>query len=299
MGGADIIPGVSGGTMALILGIYERLVTAISRLDIALLGHLRCRRWRAAANHIDFGFLVAVLAGIALGVGGLASLMHYLLENHLQHTYAGFFGLILASSVLVARMIDRWPPAAAATALGALVFAYWLVGRLPAEPPPGLLYVFLCGAVAICAMILPGVSGAFILLIMGRYHDITGLLRDMLRFEIDLDGLAALGVFALGALSGLLAFSKFLHWLLAHYHRATIAALCGFMVGSLRRIWPFKEGGDADIDAFVGNVVPDLSVGNSWISIAILLLAGGLVMVLDYVSRRMQARQRPLTRRCE
>ncbi|MBW3543184.1 MAG: DUF368 domain-containing protein, partial [Planctomycetes bacterium] len=164
MGAADIIPGVSGGTVALILGIYERLVTAVSRFNLTFFGHLRRREWLAAAAHVDAGFLGALLIGIGTGIVCLASLMHWLLENQRQHTFAVFFGLILASSWIVARMIGRWSALRAVLLAAAVVAAWLFVGmEFLQSPPEGLWYIFVCGTLAICAMILPGVSGAFLM----------------------------------------------------------------------------------------------------------------------------------------
>ena len=241
MGGADIIPGVSGGTVALIVGIYERLVTAISRFDVELIGLIRSRSWKAAAEHIDLRFLVTLGIGILTGIASLATLTNYLLDNHQAQTLSLFFGLILASSFLVGRMVERWSLATIGLLAAGTVFAYWLVGQLPAVPPEGAWYVFLCGAVAICAMILPGISGAFIMLIMGMYADITGAISAVTHGEATAQTFLTLGIFACGCALGLLSFSKCLRWLLARHEAATMATLCGFMFGSLRKIWPFKE----------------------------------------------------------
>lgn len=293
MGGADIIPGVSGGTVALILGIYDRLVTAISRCDLTLLSHAKRREWNAAAAYVDLRFLIALGTGIVLGVAGLASLMHYLLEHQLQATLAAFFGLILASSVLVARVINRWGPAELLLLPAGAIFAYWLVG-LPTlnSPPDGNLYVFLCGMIAICAMILPGISGAFILLILGKYHDITGLLKDVLHGEISLGVLVTIATFVLGCLIGLLSFSKVLRWLLARHESVTMAILCGFMAGSLRKVWPFKFDLTPNITEFKSkqfeNTWPTVFTTDVLAAFAITVLAAGLVFGLDYVTKVLQ-----------
>jgi len=244
MGGADIIPGVSGGTVALILGIYERLVTAISRFDLVLAGELRHRRWAAAAQHVDLRFLTSLGCGILLGIAALSKLIHFLLEQHYQHTLSAFFGLILVSSLLVGRMVapKNRMQALGAVLLGATTggFAFWLVGQPFMEPWPGYTYLFLCGMVAICAMILPGISGAFILLVLGKYSDVVGVVRDITSLTVTIDHVLTVVVFASGCALGLVCFSKMLRWLLDHCHAATMAALCGFMVGSLRKIWPFQ-----------------------------------------------------------
>jgi putative membrane protein len=241
MGGADIIPGVSGGTVALIVGIYERLVTAISQFDLQLLGLLRKRAWREAAEHIDLRFLVTLGFGILTGIASLATLTNFLLLNYQPQTLSLFFGLILASSFLVGRMVQRWSISSIGLLIAGAAFAYWLVGQLPAVPPSGSWYLFLCGAIAICAMILPGISGAFIMVIMGMYADVTGAISTVTRGEATVETFLTLGIFAMGCGLGLLSFSKILRWLLARHEAATMATLCGFMFGSLRKIWPFKN----------------------------------------------------------
>lgn len=297
MGGADIIPGVSGGTVALILGIYERLVTAISRFDMKLLAHVKSGEWAAAARHVDLAFLASLGCGIGLGIGGLASLMHYLLEHQIQHTYAAFFGLILASSLIVGKMVEKWSMTTAVGLIAGGAFAYWLVGLVPATPPQGNGYVFLCGMIAICAMILPGISGAFILLIMGKYADIVGLLKGMLHGEITGGGLLTLGTFAVGAALGLLGFSKFLHWLLARFHAATLAVLCGFMVGSLRKIWPFKHELSLADTPFQSkqfeNVWPDVTDGSVWMSVMITVAGVAFVLTLDRLTSTAESPASP------
>ncbi len=246
MGAADIVPGVSGGTMALILGIYERLIAAISHVDVELLGLVKDRRWSDAIEHADLRFLATLLAGIGAGVVSLASLMHYLLEHEMSATFGAFFGLILVSSWIVSKLIENWSAVeGAAAALGA-VFAFWLTGLVPVAAEPSLLYVFASGAVAICAMILPGISGAFILLIMGMYYHVTGLLKGLASGAVTGEAISTLVIFVAGCLTGILAFSRVLRFLLDRYHSVTMAVLCGFMFGSLRKIWPFKIEIDPD-----------------------------------------------------
>ena len=245
MGGADIIPGVSGGTIALILGIYGRLVTAISHFDWHLIGQLQQRRWQAAAEHVDLRFLVALGGGILVGIVSLASLMHYLIHHHEAVTLAAFFGLILASSWIVARAITPRRDGRAvgwiAAGVAAAILAYWLVGQPILQPRPGLVYTFFCGTIAICAMILPGISGAAMLLLLGKYEHITGIIKNSVRLSVSQSEIVELGVFAAGCAIGLIAFSKVLKWLLQTYPSLTMAVLCGLMIGSLRRVWPFQE----------------------------------------------------------
>ena len=291
MGGADIIPGVSGGTVALILGIYKRLITALSSFDVQFLTHLRNKKIRAAAEHTDLDFLGTLLGGIGLGIIGLASLMHYLLEHQTQHTFGAFFGLILASSWHVARIVDRWSARSVLMFFLGAVAAYSLVALpLLKSPPETAWYIFACGSISICAMILPGISGAFLLLILGAYYELTRSLEQIKDFEITAEPLLTIGAFLTGAVIGLLSFSKFLHWLLAHYQTATIAVLCGFMIGSLRKIWPFKietppTQSDFKLKQFM-NEWPDFTDGSVWLTILIATAAFVFVLLLEWWTGR-------------
>ena len=282
MGGADVIPGVSGGTVALILGIYTRLVTAISRWDSTLIGHLKQRNWRVAWRYGDLRWLGALLTGVGIGVLLLGSVMHDLLIEQRQFTLAAFFGLIAASSVLVARMVHPFRTASVALVIAGAVFAFWLV-QLPGlrQPPSGLPYVFLCGVISICAMILPGISGSFILLILGKYEDITGIVKNTIHFDVGIEDLITAVVFAAGCLVGLLSFSRFLKWLLARHQAGTMSVLCGFMIGSLNRIWPFQRviiEGEEYENLTMGEIDFD---GRFWATLTIAVVAAGAVFLLD------------------
>lgn len=252
MGAADIVPGVSGGTVALILGVYQRLVTAISHVDGHFFGFVHRRQWRAAAEHLDLRFLMTLGFGIGMGIVGLASLMHTLLTEHREVTFAAFFGLIFASGILVGRMCrPRDQNQAGVCVVGGLLaaaFAFWLVSQAGIQNQPGLLYTFLCGSIGICAMILPGVSGSYLLLLLDKYEEITGIIKGLKDLETTSDEFLTLAVFACGCLVGLLVFSKVLRWLLAAHHAVTMAVLCGFMIGSLYKVWPFQTG-DVGADA--------------------------------------------------
>ncbi len=245
MGGADIIPGVSGGTVALILGIYERLVGAISHVDGHLVGLVVRRQWREAAEYFDFRFLLTLGVGILTGVACLAKLMHYLLLEQRTYTLAVFFGLILASSFIVMRMMK--PRSAGQHALcyslaaTAALFAYWLVGLQAVVFHDHLVNFFFAGAIAICAMILPGISGSYILLLMGAYVTVTGIIKDVLELKGTSREFVSLLVFAAGCACGLIGFSKLLKWLLSRFHMPIMAVLGGVMIGSLRLMWPFQK----------------------------------------------------------
>ena len=245
MGGADIIPGVSGGTVALILGIYERLVGAISHIDSHLVGLVVRRRWREAAEYFDFRFLLTLGIGVLTGIACLAKLMHYLLLEQRTYTLAVFFGLILASSFIVMRMMKpqgtQQRVLCYALAAGAACFAYWLVGLQAVVFQGHYLSYFFAGAIAICAMILPGISGSYILLLMGAYVTVTGLIKNVLELKCTSQEFLSLVVFAVGCACGLIGFSKLLKWMLARYHMPIMTVLGGFMIGSLRLMWPFQK----------------------------------------------------------
>ena len=291
MGGADIIPGVSGGTMALILGIYDRLVTAISHVDATFVGQLKRREWKAAAEHIDLRFLVALGCGILCGIALLGTVMNYLLLHQRQFTFAAFFGLIAASSLLVARMVERWSIVEILLTIAGAAFAYWLV-RQPTftNPPDAQWYVFLCGVVGICAMILPGISGAFILLILGKYEDITEIIKETLKLHITTENVMTVAIFGLGCAVGLISFAKVLRWLLGRHEAQTMAVLCGFMIGSLYRLWPFQQDMTPEIEKFKHKTFEHIALadvpmdGRFWITLGIGIAAALLVLILDRIT---------------
>jgi putative membrane protein len=283
---------VSGGTIALILGIYRRLVTALSRFDLTFVDLVRRGAFLQAARHVDLRFLVGLGCGIVIGIVSLASLMHLLLTDERLRplTLAGFFGLILASGVLVGRRVERWSFAALVLAVAGTALAFWITGLQGTAAEPTYPYVFLSGAIAICAMILPGISGAYILLLLDMYEHVTGAIKGLPRGELTADNLLTIVTFCCGCALGLLLFSKLLRWLLARYTSATLALLGGFMIGSLRKIWPFKRDLTPDVDELklkqFANVVPDTLDGRVALAIGIAVVAAGLVFLLDHVSRR-------------
>ncbi len=241
MGAADTVPGVSGGTVALVLGHYQRLVTSISRFDSHFLSLVIQWKLRDAARYIDFRFLAALGIGIATGIVSLAGVMHWLLDHKQPETYAVFFGLILASIWIVKNYVSQWRlPQAIACGLG--IGAAVAVTCLPmGSGDMSLPFLFLSASVAICAMILPGISGAFVLLLFGVYHPVTGLIKDAVRGNFTLESLSQIGVFIAGCAFGLLAFSRLLHWFLEHHRSTTMAALIGLMIGSVGKLWPLQQ----------------------------------------------------------
>ena len=244
MGIADTIPGVSGGTVAMVLGFYDRLVTAISRCDATLLRLVIGGRWREASERLDLRFLLTLGLGIGSGILGLATLMRGLLREYPLPVNAVFFGLVAGSCLLVGRGIGGWTKLRAALVVVVFVVAFELLGfpEGSIKPSGGRLELFASGAIAICAMILPGVSGAFLLNVMGQYEGIINLLAELAAGRATFESLVTLAVFACGCLAGLIGFSKLLRRLLVSHRESTLAVLTGAMCGSLRVLWPLGEG---------------------------------------------------------
>lgn len=233
MGAADVVPGVSGGTIAFITGIYEELISSIKSIDQETIRLLFQGQLAAFWKQINGAFLLTVLVGILTSLVSLAQLMTYLLQHYPIEIWSFFFGLIAISSPLITREIKKWNGATIFSGLLGLVIAYVITILSPAATPDSWWFIVICGAVAICAMILPGISGAFILLLLGKYEY-------MVRALTGLDVVTIL-VFVVGCVAGLLSFSRFLSWILMHYRFPTLALLAGFMVGSLNKVWPWKE----------------------------------------------------------
>jgi putative membrane protein len=292
MGGADIIPGVSGGTVALILGIYRRLVTAISHFDLETLRLLGRRQFAKAIERVDLYFLAALGTGIVSGIVLLAGLMHSLLTNASSRPYtlAVFFGMILASSVIVARMVERWNIGALLICAFGAAVAFLITGLPVANAAPTYPYVFFCGAVAICAMILPGISGAYILLLLGMYLHVTGAIKGIPKGDLSVENLTTIAVFMAGCALGLVTFSKILRWLLARHESITLALLGGFMLGSLRKIWPFQRDLTPHVEKLklkqFANVWPDPIDGTVLMTFGLMLFAALLVLGLNHLGNR-------------
>jgi len=233
MGAADVVPGVSGGTIAFITGIYEELVTTISNIDLGLLKTLRTEGLKPAWQKANASFIVALLLGIGISVFSLMKLMTFLLEQYPIHVWSFFFGLVLASVWYIAKQIPKWRSIYIVALIVASAIAYFLTTLTPAGEIQSLPYLFLCGALAICAMILPGISGAFILVLLGAYRQIIEAVSDF--------NIKVISVVGLGAIFGLLSFSRLLKWLFSKYEYITLSILTGFVFGSLNKIWPWKN----------------------------------------------------------
>ena len=239
MGAADVIPGVSGGTIAFITGIYDQLVGSIASINAEAFRLILQGRFKAFWRHINGGFLLSLIAGIGLSVITLAGLMQMLLTTYPIQTWAFFFGLIVASSIFILRGISGWHLREYLMVILGVLLGATICTLSPTQTPDGLWFIFLSGAIAICAMILPGISGSFILLILGKYQYIMGCISDLVSGTDVTRNLLILGVFAAGALVGIIGFSKLLHWLLARWNKEVLIIMAGFIIGSLVKIWPW------------------------------------------------------------
>lgn len=233
MGAADIVPGVSGGTVAFITGIYETLLASIRAVDLEFLGKLSRLDVGGAWQHINGRFLSALLLGIATSIFSLARLISWVLEHHPVPLWAFFFGLILASALVLLRQVEQWTVPVMLLLLAGITVALSIALSPVVAMDIGMASVFLSGFLAICAMILPGISGSFILVLLGMYGTVLAAVKSL--------DLLFLLVFAVGAGMGLICFSRLLHWLLQRYHQGTMALLTGFLFGSLAVVWPWKR----------------------------------------------------------
>ena len=233
MGAADAVPGVSGGTIALISGIYEELITTIGNIDFSLVSTLRKKGFKAFWLQLNGSFLLALLTGIAVSFVAFMRIAKYLLEQHPILIWSFFFGLIIASIWYVGKQLEKWNIATILALIVGAILAYYISTLPSLGTNDNSLFLFFAGAIAICAMILPGISGSFILVILGAYKTLSDALHD---FDIK-----KIVVFMGGAVIGLLSFSRVLKWLFKNYQNTTLALLTGFIVGSLNKVWPWKK----------------------------------------------------------
>lgn len=287
MGAADVVPGVSGGTIAFISGIYEELISSLSNIGLGLLRTLRKEGVKATWKALNGNFLLSVFVGIAISIISLAKLISWLLVNQPVLLWSFFFGLVLASVFFVAKGIKRWSIAVILMFVAGAVLAYFITSLPPSENTGSLPYLFVSGALAVCAMILPGISGAFILVLLGSYKTVLDAVH-----ERDLIIIATVGT---GAVFGLLSFAKLLKWMFGHYKNMTLALLTGFILGSLNKIWPWKEVlstreyGDKVIPVLEKNVWPWVFEGNSQLEWAVLLSILGFCLI--FALERLASRQ--------
>lgn len=284
MGSADVVPGVSGGTMAFILGIYEELIDTIKSVNLQFFRLLIRFRIRDALEHINWKFIIALGAGLGTAFITLAHVISWLLEQHPVPLFSFFFGLILAS-VLAVSMHVRWRIEMVIALIAGTLLVYFVVGLIPLDMPHDPFTLFYSGALAISAMILPGISGAFILLILGQYEYFINTIK-----EFNVIGLIPL---VAGMAAGIMLFARVLSWLLKHVHQITITLLVGFMLGSLRRIWPFKVVVETRIDRhgeeipmLYQNILPDFGSAEFWMSLGLCVSGFVLISLLDHLHTR-------------
>ena len=278
MGAADVVPGVSGGTIAFITGIYEELIYSIKSINLKAVRFFFTGRWRSFWKQINGNFLLAVFAGIFISVLSLAKILEYLLEHHPVLIWSFFFGLILASSYVVSRKIKEWKYSKVVALMGGIGIAFYITSVTPATTTDASWFVVLSGSLASCAMILPGISGSFILLLLGKYEFALHAVNERLVFDLIL--------LAVGAIAGLILFSNLLSWLLKRYYEVTIAILVGFMIGSLNKIWPWKETiqtimveGEAK-PLVQKNIMPGLGNPDDRVWLALLMALAGIALIV-------------------
>jgi len=254
MGAADVVPGVSGGTIAFITGIYQELIDSIKSINSKAVQILAKEGFGPFWKHVNGNFLASVFGGIAISVLSLAKLISHLLEVYPIMVWAFFFGLIVASAWVVAHRISRWNAGKVIALIAGILIAFFITRLSPAETTEAWWFLFLAGALAICAMILPGISGAFILLLLGKYQFIIDAVSSF--------NVSVIAIVGVGAIMGLLLFSNLLSFLLHKFHDYTVAVLVGFMIGALNKVWPWKKSLETFIDRH-GEIKPLLET-NIW-----------------------------------
>lgn len=284
MGAADVVPGVSGGTVAFIVGIYEELINSIKSINVSSLKLLFSFKIKEFWSAINGNFLATVATGILISIFSLAKIITHLLENYPILVWSLFFGLVLASTWAVSKRIQqlsasRWGMIAFGTAL-----AIFITMATPAETPNELWFIFISGAIAICAMILPGISGSFILVLLGKYFFLMDAIKNL--------NIPVIVVFGAGAAIGIIAFSNLLSWLLKNYHDLSIAMLVGFMLGSLNKVWPWKVTTEVFIDRhgiekplMQENILPNEQLLPAF---GLMILGFALVLILEMISAKQQ-----------
>ncbi|QNJ98372.1 DUF368 domain-containing protein [Constantimarinum furrinae] len=247
MGAADVVPGVSGGTIAFISGIYEELIETIHKLDLGFFKIWRAEGFLSAWRHYNLGFLLALFSGVILSIISLAKLITWLLSDHPLLVWSFFFGLVAASIIYVGKQVSEWKLVNILALVIASGFAYAITLAKPVGTPDSNWFLFLAGFIAIIAMILPGISGSFILLLLGAYRAIIGTLSTLgegittMNWDLISGALVKILIFAAGAIVGLKVFSRVLNWMFKNHKNLILAILTGFMIGALNKIWPWKE----------------------------------------------------------
>lgn len=285
MGAADVVPGVSGGTMALILGVYEKLIDAIRSFNCNFLRLIVSIKLKEAAIAASLPFLLPLILGILSAILSLAKILSWLLHNYPVIVWSFFFGLVLSSIFTVGRTIREWKISCISAATLGAVSSFFLFGLIPLVTPNAPWFIFFSGFIAICAMILPGISGAYILVLLGKYHYILEAVnsRDFLTIFILLGG----------AFIGIVSFARIIGWFFRKYHDLTMAVLIGLMIGSLRRIWPWKEtvttflnSHGKEVHALQTNILPPSFDRDLMAALFFMIIGFVLVFVMDFWARK-------------
>lgn len=282
MGAADVVPGVSGGTIAFIVGIYQELLDSIKSISKNSLKLLFTGKFAAFWKEINGNFLLSIVTGICVSVFSLAKIITFLLVTHPILVWSFFFGLVLASTWFVSKDIKQWNWKTILSYIIGIAAAYYITVSTPTETPDNLFFVFLCGAIAICAMILPGISGSFILVLLGKYFYIMEAVKSL--------NILVILVFTGGAFLGITTFSRVLSFALRKFHDITIAVLAGFMLGSLNKVWPWKKTIETYLDSqgvtkplIETNILPDQLL---WEAIGLMIVGFGIVYFLEKLSTK-------------
>ena len=247
MGAADVVPGVSGGTIAFISGIYEELINTIHKLDFGFFKKWKKDGFLSSWKYHNLSFLASLLTGIAISILSLARIITLLLKNQPILVWSFFFGLVIASILYIGKQINNWSLSTWFALIIALGLSYYITLAEPIGSPESTWFLFLAGFVAIIAMILPGISGAFILLLLGAYQSVIGIITQLsngiieMNWQLFSSAFIKLSVFGLGAITGIKVFSKILNWMFDHHKNIILSILTGFMIGALNKIWPWKE----------------------------------------------------------
>ncbi|WP_339625047.1 DUF368 domain-containing protein [uncultured Winogradskyella sp.] len=293
MGAADVVPGVSGGTIAFISGIYEELLESIDKVNLSVFKVWKNDGFKSAWNSINGNFLLALFSGIAISILSLAKVIKWLLHNEPVLLWSFFFGLVLASILYIAKQIQGWTAKIIIAVIITSILSYFITLAEPFASPDSSLYLLFCGFIAIIAMILPGVSGAFILLILGAYQTaidtINNLVEGLTTANMALfkDALLKFTLLAIGAIIGLKVFSKTLNWMFKHQKNLTLAILTGFMIGSLNKIWPWKKVLKTRINSegetvtlLDKSILPNAYDGDNQLQMALLFIVIGFAAIL-------------------
>jgi putative membrane protein len=292
MGAADVVPGVSGGTIAFISGIYEELIESIDKLNLTNLKKIRSHGLKVFWNSVNGSFLLALFSGIAISILSLAKLIKWLLQNEPVLLWSFFFGLVVASIVFIGKQIKTTNFLIILAIISSTLLSYYITRAEPFASPDSNLYLFFCGFVAIIAMILPGISGAFILLLLGAYEiaieTINNLIKSITTLNTALftDAVTKFAMLGIGAVVGIKVFSKILNWMFKHHKNVTLAILTGFMVGSLNKIWPWKKvltwrlnSEGLKVPLLEESVTPSAYIGDAQVILAIVFMIVGFLTI--------------------